>query len=144
MSANLTPEDVEYLREGYRLFRDHEPAFMDRFAPDATFAYPTTLPAGGIYVGPWEVLEFTTTVSDSVDDPHPQPEEFIRDGDRLVVLGHFHGRSRATCEQVAIRFAHVARLTAAEGPLSGQRYAAFELLVDTAAVVAAINGQDAG
>ena len=49
MSATLTPEDVEYLREGYRLFREHDPAFMDRFAPDATFVYPTTLPAGGIY-----------------------------------------------------------------------------------------------
>ena len=30
MSATLTPEDVEYLRVGYRLFREHDPAFMDR------------------------------------------------------------------------------------------------------------------
>jgi hypothetical protein len=52
MSANLTPEDVEYLRDGYRLFREHDPAFMERFAPDATFVFPTTLPAGGTYEGP--------------------------------------------------------------------------------------------
>ena len=117
---------------------------MDRFSPDATFVFPTTLPAGGTLGSPWDALEYFNRVGEFFDDPHVKPEEFIRDGDRLVVLGHFHGRSRATCQQVAIRFAHVARLTAVEGPLSGQRYAAFELLVDTAAVVAAINGQDAG
>jgi hypothetical protein len=42
MSANLTAEDIEYLREGYRLFREHDPAYMDRFSPDATFVFPTT------------------------------------------------------------------------------------------------------
>src|SRR5436190_24247657 len=73
MSANLTAEDVEYLREGYRLFREHDPAFMELFAPDARFVVPTTLPAGGAYAGPWEALEFTTTVSERVDDPTPSP-----------------------------------------------------------------------
>ena len=33
MSANLTAADVESLREGYR--REHDPAFMELFAPDA-------------------------------------------------------------------------------------------------------------
>ena len=144
MSANLTLEDIEYLREGYRLFREHDPAFMERFAPDATFVFPTTLPAGGTYEGPWEALEYFNYVGELFEDPHPEPEEFIRDGDRLVALGHFHGRSRATGERVAIRFAHVFRLTAVDGALSQQRYAAFELLIDTAAVVAATSGPGAG
>jgi hypothetical protein len=74
MSANLTVEDIEYLREGYRLFREHNPAFMDRFASNATFVFPTTLPAGGTYEGPWEALEFTATVSDRVDDPILSPK----------------------------------------------------------------------
>jgi len=33
MSASLTAEDIEYLREGYLLFREQDLAFMDRFAP---------------------------------------------------------------------------------------------------------------
>jgi ketosteroid isomerase-like protein len=78
------------------------------------------------------------------DEPHPEPEEFIRSGDRLVVLGHFHGHARATGRQVAIRFAHVYRLTGPEGPLSQRLYAAFELFIDTAAVVDAITGSDTG
>src|SRR4051812_8406514 len=67
MAANLTAAEVEYLREGYR--REHDPAFMELFAPDARFVVPTILPAGGNYGGPWEALEFTTTVGERVDDP---------------------------------------------------------------------------
>ena len=144
MPGSLSQEDIDYIREGYRLFGDGDPAFLDRFTPDATLVFPETLPKGGTYGSPWEALEYLNNVPELFEDPHPEPEEFIRDGDRLVVLGHVHGRSRATGESVAIRFAHVYQLTAAEDPLSQQRYAAFELLIDTAAVVAASTGQGAG
>jgi len=107
------------------------------FTADATLVFPETLPKGGTYNSPWEALEYFNNVGELFEDPHAEPGEFIRDGDRLVVLGHFHGRSRSTGEQVAIRFLHVFRLTGVEGPLSQQRNAAFELFIDTAAVVAA-------
>lgn len=137
MSSSLSREDIDHIREGYRLFEEGDPAFLDRFAPDATLVFPQTLPNGGTYGSPWEALEFWSNVAELFDDPHPEPEEFIRDGDRLAVLGHFHGRSRATGEQVEIRFLHVYRLGAVEGPLSQHRYGDFELLIDTAAVIAA-------
>ena len=143
MSANLTPEDVEYLREGYRLFREHDPAFMDRFAPDATFVYPTTLPADGIYAGPWEALEFTTTVSDRVDDPHPEPVEFIRDGDRLVVLATWHAVVPSSGRHSTVRFAHVFTWSG-EGPLRGPKARSFELICDTVSFAAALAEGDAG
>jgi len=142
--GSLSQEDIDYIREGYRLFEDGDPAFLDRFTPDATFVFPETLPKGGTYGSPWEALEYFNNIGELFEDPHPEPEEFIRDGDRLVALGHFHGRSRVTGEKVAIRFVHVYRLTGVEGPMSQQRYAAFELLIDTAAVIAAITGQRAG
>ena len=75
------------------------------------------------------------------EDVHPEPEEFIRDGDRLVLLGHFEGHSRATGEAVAIRFAHVLGLTSAHGPVIEQRNISFELIADTAAVLSALGGQ---
>ena len=142
--TSLSQADIDYIREGYRLFGDGDPAFLDRFTSDATLVFPETLPEGGTYASPWEALQYFNNVGELFEDPRPDPEEFIRDGDRLVVLGHFHGRARATGERVAIAFAHVARLTPVEGPLSQQRYAAFELFIDTAAVVAAITGQGAG
>src|SRR5439155_26936449 len=109
MSANLTLEDIGYLREGYRLFREHDPAFMERFAPDATFVFPTTLPAGGTYKGPWEALELMTAVSDRIDDPHPEPEALIRDGDRLVMLRSWHAVLATKRRQMPVRPGHVMR-----------------------------------
>jgi ketosteroid isomerase-like protein len=140
--GSLSEEDIDYIREGYRLIEDGDPAFLDRYTPDATLVFPETLPKGGTYASPWEALEYFNNIGELFEDPHAEPEEFIRDGERVVVLGHFHGRSRATGERVAIRFAHVFRL-AAEGPLNQTRNVAFELLVDTAAVVAAITRQGA-
>jgi uncharacterized protein len=140
----LSQEDIEYICEGYRLFAERDPAFLDRYEPDATVVFPESLPKGGTYGSPLEALEFWNKIGELFEDAHPEPEEFIRDGDRLVVLGHFHGRSRATGGQVAIRFAHVFGLTDAEGPLSQQRFTSFELIGDTAALLAAITEQGGG
>ena len=143
MSSNLTPEDIEYLREGYRLFREHDPAFMDRFAPDATFVFPTTLPAGGTYEGPWDALEFTTTVSDRVDDPHPEPEEFIGDGERVVVLGTWRAVVPTSGRHATVRFAHVFSWSG-EGPLAGRTATSCELICDTVSFASALAEADAG
>jgi hypothetical protein len=143
MSANLTAEDIEYLREGYRLFREHDPAYMDRFSPDATFVFPATLPAGGTYESPWDALEFTTTVSDRVEDPHPEPEEFIRDGDRVVMLGTWHAVVPSSGRRVAVRVAHVFTWSG-EGPLAGRKATSFELICDTASSAAALAEDDPG
>jgi hypothetical protein len=144
MSANLSPEDIEWLRDGYRLFRDHDPAYMDRYSADATFVFPTSLPAGGTYEGPWEALEFLTTVNERVDDPHPEPEEFIRDGDRLVVLGTWHAVIPATGRRVAVRVAHVFRLSGGDAPLAEQKATSLEFFADTEVFAAALAEADSG
>jgi ketosteroid isomerase-like protein len=141
--VTLSREDVDYLREGYRLFAEGDPAFLDRWAPDATMVFPEVLPKGGTYAGPWEAMEFWSNTGGLFEGARPEPETFIRDGDRLVVLGHFHGRARATGGQVAIRFAHVFGLPNADGPLSRQRFTCFELIIDTAAMLSAIGEQTA-
>ena len=112
--------------------------FLERFEPDARLVFPESLPKGGTYRSALEALEFWNNVSELFEGAHPEPAEFIREGDRLVVLGHFRGRSRATGEPVAVRFAHVFGLTDAEGPLSDQRYISFELIIDTAPVLSAL------
>ena len=49
MPYGLSAEEIEWVREGYRMFREGDPAFMERCAPDTRFSIPTTLPAGGTY-----------------------------------------------------------------------------------------------
>jgi uncharacterized protein len=136
--ASLSREEIDQIREGYRLFTEGDPAFLEVFEPDATLVFPESLHKGGTYGSPWEALEFWTNISELFEDARPEPDEFIRDGDRLVVLGRFHGRSRATGEQVAIRFAQVYGLPDAHGALREQRYSSFELIIDTAAVLSAL------
>lgn len=143
-SANLSPEDVESLREGYRRFQEHDATFMDRYTPDAPFVFPTSLPAGGTYEGPWEALELMTTVNERVDDPHPEPEEFIRDGDRLVVLGHWYALVPTTGRRAVVRIAHVFSLSGGDEPLSEQQTTSFEWLGDSAAFAAALAEAESG
>jgi ketosteroid isomerase-like protein len=144
MSTHLSPEDIEWIRDGYRLFREHDSAFMDRYTPDATFEFPTSLPAGGTYESTWEALEFMTTVNERLDDPHPEPEEFIRDGDRVVVLGTWRAVIPTTGRRVAARIVHIIDFSGGDGPLAEQKAISFELICDTATFAAALAEADSG
>jgi ketosteroid isomerase-like protein len=135
MSYGLSSEEIEWIRDGYRMFREGDPAFMDRFAPDAECRFPVTLPAGGTYDSPFEALEFWTTMSEVFDSPYADPEEFLRVGDRLVVLGTWRARSRQTGEEIAARFVHVYGLSGDEASAIDQKAVSFEVLADTAALL---------
>src|SRR5438128_2382256 len=99
--GSLSEEDIDRIREGYRLFEDADPAFLDRFTPDATLVFPATLPKGGTYGSPWEALEFWNNIGELFDDPHPEPEEFIRDGERVGALGPWPGLAPASGRRAA-------------------------------------------
>ena len=46
MSYGLSAEEIEWVREGYRMFVEGDPAFMERYAPDASSASPRRCPQG--------------------------------------------------------------------------------------------------
>ncbi len=138
MPYGLSEAEIEWVREGYRMFREGDPAFMDRFEPDAKFIFPATLPSGGTYDGAFAALEFWTTVAELFENPYPDPEEFLRVGDRLIVLGTWRGRSAQTGDEMALRFVHWQRLNDEEATLMDQKIVSVELFVDTAAYLQAI------
>ena len=138
MPYGLSPEEIEWVREGYRMFREGDPAFMERYAPDARFSFPTTLPAGGTYKGPFEAMEYFTTIGELFEGASPTPEEFLRIEDRLIVFGTFQGRSRQTGEEIALRFMHSLRMSGEGATLTEQKIVSFELFMDTAAVLRAL------
>jgi ketosteroid isomerase-like protein len=135
MPYGLSAQEIEWVSDGYRMFREGDPAFMDRFAPDAEFSFPETLPAGGNYSGPFEAMEFWTTIGELFEAPDPSPEEFLRVEDRVVVLGTWWGRSRPTGEEVTARFIHVLRVGDKDAPLTEQQYISMDLFIDTAAIL---------
>jgi len=134
MPYGLSSEEVEWLRENVRMFREGDPAFLEAYAPDAKFGFPATLPAGGTYDSPLEALEFWNTLGELFDDPYPDPEEFLRVEDRLILIGTWRARSRQSGEEIAIRTAWAVRLSGKKGPLMDQKVVSFELFADTAAM----------
>lgn len=138
MPYGLSAEEIEWVREGYRQFRQGDSSFMDRYTADATFRFPTTLPAGGTYDSPLEAMEYWTTVGELFESPDPDPEDFVRAEDRLIVFGTWRARSRQTGEEITARFVHAFRTSGAEGSLIGQKVVSFELFIDTAAVLQAL------
>jgi ketosteroid isomerase-like protein len=135
MPYGLSPEEIEWLRDGYRMFREGDPSFMDRYAPDAKVIIPATLPAGGTYNGPFDALEFWTTIGELFEAPYPDPEEFLRTEDRVIVLGTWRARSRQNGEKIALRFVHAFRMSGDAGSLIDQKVVSVELFADTAAML---------
>ena len=135
MPYGLSAEEAEWVRAAYRMFRERDPAFMERYAPDARITAPPTLPAGGTYDGPFEALEFWNTIGELFEDPRAEPENLLRSEDRLVVLGTWSGRSRETGKEVKTPFVHTMRMDGAGADLTEQRIISFELFIDTAAIL---------
>ena len=126
------------MRAGYRLIAAGDPAFLDRWAPDATLVFPEVLPKGGTYRSPWDALEFWNNVGAGFGDARSEPEEFIRDGDRLVVLGTWYAVVPTTGRRAAVRVAHVFGMSGGDLPLSEQKATSFEWIGDSAAFAAAL------
>lgn len=73
VSKTLSQADIEHIREGYRLFTRGDPAFLERYEPDATMVFPESLPKGGTYASPLEALDFWNTAGELFEDAHPDP-----------------------------------------------------------------------
>ncbi len=108
----ITDELVQQCQDGYRQFRENDPAFLEAIDPDIEWHVPDTLPGGGALHGPMAVLEFMETVSGLWEDAYAEPEEFLPSGDKLVVLGTWRGQARSTRVRVEVPFAHVFRYRA--------------------------------
>jgi hypothetical protein len=108
----ITDELVALARDGYRMFVEGDPAFLDTWDPEIEWHVPETLPSGGALHGPAEVLAFFETVSGLWEDARPEPEEFLAAGDKLVVLGTWRARARPTGVDVEVPFAHVQQFRA--------------------------------
>ncbi|MEM7754247.1 MAG: nuclear transport factor 2 family protein [Planctomycetota bacterium] len=88
---------------------------MDRvrelFAPDIVWQQAPGMPHGGRWVGFDEIAENVFgRFSRDWDDWRAQTDEFIAEGDTVVVLGRYTGTPTATGNYVEAAFAHVYRV----------------------------------
>jgi hypothetical protein len=74
VSERLSKAEIEWIREGYRMFGEGDPAFLDRYEGEATMVFPKSLPKGRVYRSPLEAIEFWNTMDELFEDAHPEPE----------------------------------------------------------------------
>lgn len=77
------------------------------------FYGPDVIPYAGFYDGKAECRRFFETVLASVDIHQFDPEEFICEGDKVVVTGHLNLTARSTGRGIDSDFVHV--ITVADG-----------------------------
>ena len=107
----MSEENVNIMRQGYDAFnRGDIDAVMDLMDPEIEWQEPDVegAPARGTHHGPEAVANNVFgSVEEHWDEFQVVAEEFLDAGDRVVVLGHFRVRGKATGKSVDAPFAHV-------------------------------------
>jgi ketosteroid isomerase-like protein len=95
-----------------RFGRGDVPAILELLHDDVVIEFygPSTIPYAGTYRGRSEARRFFETVLASVDIHEFEPQQFIADGDAVVVTGHLRLTARATGGSIESDFAHVITL----------------------------------
>jgi ketosteroid isomerase-like protein len=118
---------------GYELFRDGDiPGILDQSTDDVEWVSSeiAQIPFSGTYVGKKEVTDFFTTLSGSSESLRFEPQEFIAERDRVVVIGVSQWRVRKTGVVYDDAWVHV--FTMRDGKI-----ARFRIYGNSAAAVAA-------
>ena len=132
-------ENLRVVQEGYAAFgRGDIPALLNLYTEDVEYVIPgapNIIPYAGTYRGPDQVAQFFSLLADAVEFEQFEPQQFIAQGDSVVVLGRGRGRVKVTGHSFAEEWAHA--LTLREGKVT--RFQAYN---DTAAVVLAFTMQE--
>ena len=127
-------ENVDVLKSGYDAFNSGDQETLARvFADDVRWegSDDDRVPGSGTYEGRDDALAALGRAVGPFESFSSEPDEFVEDGDTVVVLGHTEARTKSGNE-LKVPFAHVWRMQ--DGTIKrGQ------LLTDTAAVIRALD-----
>lgn len=132
-------QSLDVVRACYAAFgRGDMAGLLGLLAPTITWRTPgpADLPTAGIRQGPQQVAEFFATLTEIFEMERFEPQTFIADGDRVIVLGEETLRVRASGTRLETRWAHVYTVGAG-------RVLSFEEYIDTAEAVAALRAAQA-
>lgn len=94
--AGELADPVATMRRGYQAFAQGDiAAVLSLFDPDIVWTAPEVLPTGGTYRGAQGVGEFFGTLATHFAELSVVPEEFLADGDQVVVRCMTTGRTAA-------------------------------------------------
>jgi uncharacterized protein len=130
----MSNQNTETVRQAYENFKSGDiQALLNQLTDDVQWQAPKVdnVPfATGKYSGREEVGQFFARLADAQDFKQFEPRDFIAQGDKVVVLGHYMWRAKSTGREYEADWAHV--FTIREGKITG-----FQEYTDTAALAAA-------
>jgi ketosteroid isomerase-like protein len=132
-------QNVDIVRRGYEAFgRGDLDSLLSLFDDNIEWisSGPADLPTAGTRRGREQVREFFNAVNEVFDIQRFEPQTFIAQGDRVVVLGEDSSRVKATGKTIDGQWAHVFTL-------AGEKVIGFREYVDTAAVMAELHAAHA-
>jgi ketosteroid isomerase-like protein len=132
MSPSQAQSPKQLVQSMYEAFsRGDIQTILAALAPDADWddSGPAAVPFAGRYRGPQGVLEFFQKLGGSTEFDAFEKEAYVAEGSRVVTLGYYTARSKATGKSVTARFAH-------EWTVENGKVTEFRAHGDTAAIAA--------
>jgi ketosteroid isomerase-like protein len=129
-------DDIAVLRSGYQAFnRGDIDAVAETMEDDVEFVGPNSqrMTGAGPYQGRVAVTALLSGMHERWDNLTWSPDEFVSEGETVVVLGHMEGRAKATGKEIKVPFVHVWRMRAG-------RASHGKAFTDTAVVADALGG----
>ena len=128
----MAEDQVRIVQQLYQATADDDLGFLELAAPDAVWMYPAIEGIG--WSGPWHGRDEIARWAELHDEEDLvldlRPQEYVAQGDRVVVLGFARMRAAATGREWETAFAHAMRIR--DG-----RIDRFEAYFDTAACMEA-------
>jgi ketosteroid isomerase-like protein len=122
-------ENTRIVQQVYENFKNQDiSALLDSFSEDIDWQLPEmeSVPFSGKHKGRTEAARFFQSLAEAQDVITFNPQEFITQGDKVVVLGDYSWRVKSTNKEFGSDWAHV--WTVRDGKLAG-----FKEYTDTAA-----------
>ncbi len=113
-------ENTKLVQKTYELFKSGDiETLLEMYSDDVSWETPKVenAPFGGKISGRENVAGFFTRLDEAEECLTFEPTEFIAQDNKVVVLGHFAWRIKATNKEYASHFAHV--VTVADGKVTG-------------------------
>ena len=126
---------TDTLKEGYQAFASGDvEAATQNFADDIRWEGPNTdrIPGSGTHTGKDAIVQNVwAVIPQTFDDFKVTPDEFIEQGETVVVLGHNEAKAKATGKEIKVPFVHVWRF-------DGDKLKRVQTLSDTAVIAEAL------
>ena len=104
----MSERNIEIVKQSFdRFFAGDIPGFVEMLASDIEWDHrgPAGVPYNRMYEGRDGVVEFFKSIDEHLESISFDPREYFADGDRVVTIGHFHWKVKATGKDWASDFA---------------------------------------